>query len=269
MRPARIEAPPLVAVAHGSKDPRAAAATEGLLAVVRARAAAQGLGGVDVRTAFLDHAAPSLPRVLGSLAPDHSRCVVVPLLLAPAYHAKADIPGQTAKIRSACPGLDIALADTVGPHPGLLEALDRRLEECWPGPRNDTSVVLAAAGSSDPAANAANAALSGRLRDLGGWRRVVTAYASAASPAPAEAVAELRGDGPVIVGTYLLAPGYFADKIRDTSLAAGAAAVSAPLGAAPEVADVIIGRYRDQDRKSLIFRTDHRVSPVTCVPHTG
>jgi len=250
-----------VAVAHGSKDPRAAASTEGLLAVTRARAA-----GLNVRTAFLDHAAPSLPQVLGSLAPEHSRCVVVPLLLASAYHAKADIPGQIAKIRSACPGLDVVLADALGPHPALLAALDQRLGEAWGGPRSETSVVLAAAGSSDPAANAVNAALAPRLRALGGWRRVVTAYASAASPAPAEAVAALRGDGPVIVATYLLAPGYFADKIRDTSLAAGAAAVSAPLGAHPGAADVIIGRYRSEN---LRFRTDHRVPLVTRVPHTG
>lgn len=253
-----------MAVAHGSRDPRAAAATEGLLSVVRARAA-----GVNVRTAFLDHAAPSLPQVLGSLAPEHSRCVVVPLLLASAYHAKADIPGQIAKIRSEYPGLEVVLADALGPHPGLLRALDRRLRESWNGPRGETSVVLAAAGSSDPAANAANAALAGPLRALGGWRQVVPAYASAASPAPAEAVARLRGDGPVIVATYLLAPGYFADKIREASLAAGAAAVSDPLGAAPEAADVIIRRYRDQDPQSRIFRTDLRVPPVTCVPHTG
>jgi sirohydrochlorin ferrochelatase len=251
----------LVAVAHGSKDPRAAAATHALLGAVRDRAP-----GLDVRTAFLDHAAPSLPQVLGSVAAERSRCVVVPLLLASAYHAKADIPGQAAKIRSAYPGLDVVVTDTLGPHPALLAALDRRLGEAWHGPRARASVVLAAAGSSDPAANAANAALAAQLKDLGGWRRVVTAYASAAAPSPAEAVTALAPDGPVVVATYLLAPGYFADKIRAASLDAGAAAVSDPLGAAPEVADLIISRYRS---KSLFCRTDHRVSPVTSVPHTG
>jgi sirohydrochlorin ferrochelatase len=48
----------------------------------------------------------------------------------------------------------------------------------------------------------------------------------------------------VAVATYLLAPGLFADRIRETSLAAGAAAVSAPLGAADDVADVLLGRYQ-------------------------
>lgn len=233
-----------MAVAHGSRDPRAAATTGALLAVVRARAAARGLPGRCVRTAFLDHAAPSLPQVLGSLAPGHRQCVLVPVLLTAAYHTQTDIPRQTAKVRSVYPDLDVVQAAPLGPHPLLLRALDRRLREAWPGPRAATSVVLAAAGSGDAAANAANAALAANLQETGGWRRVTAAYASAASPTPAQAVAALRADGgPVVVATYLLAPGYFADKVRDTSRAAGAAAVTDPLGAAPEVADVIIGRY--------------------------
>jgi sirohydrochlorin ferrochelatase len=51
------------------------------------------------------------------------------------------------------------------------------------------------------------------------------------------------GEARVVVATYLLAPGYFADKIRDAALGAGADAVSAALGAAPEVADVVLDRY--------------------------
>jgi sirohydrochlorin ferrochelatase len=107
-------------------------------------------------------------------------------------------------------------------------------------------VVLAAAGSSDPAANATIAALAARWRRERGWRAVLPAYASAAGPRPAEAVAALRSAGmsPVVVATYLLAPGYFADKVRETALAAGSAAVSGVLGAAPEMADTVIERYR-------------------------
>jgi sirohydrochlorin ferrochelatase len=73
----------------------------------------------------------------------------------------------------------------------------------------------------------------------------VPGYASAAGPRPAESVLALRDGGAarVVVATYLLAPGYFADKIRDAALGAGAAAVSGVLGAAPEVADVVFDRY--------------------------
>jgi sirohydrochlorin ferrochelatase len=249
--------PPLVAVAHGSKDPRAAATVSELLAVVAATAADATGGGVDVRAAFLDHCAPSLPQVLGALDGDRTRsCIVVPLLLTAAYHSKSDIPAQLAAASSAKDGgaLDVRRADTLGPHPLLLAALERRLREAGvaldtAADRARTSVVLAAAGSSDPAANATIADLAAGWQRDRGWRAVVPAYASAAGPSPAEAVADFRAagnaaQGPVVVATYLLAPGYFADKIRAASAEAGASAVSAVLGAAPEVADVVLARYR-------------------------
>ena len=49
----------------------------------------------------------------------------------------------------------------------------------------------------------------------------------------------------VVVASYLLAPGLFADRIATAARAAGAAVVSAPLGAAPEVADVLLDRYAE------------------------
>jgi sirohydrochlorin ferrochelatase len=52
-----------------------------------------------------------------------------------------------------------------------------------------------------------------------------------------------------VVASYLLAPGQFADRIRRGCLAAGAAAVSPALGAAPEVADVILDRYAEDARQ--------------------
>jgi sirohydrochlorin ferrochelatase len=238
---------PLVAVAHGSRDPRAAATVSELLAVVRYRAMAWGLGGLDVKAAFLDHCAPSLPQALSAVGGDGA-CVVVPLLLTAAYHSKADIP---AKIAAATP-LDVSCAGTLGPHPLLLAALERRLAEAGvavgdPAARSGTSVVLAAAGSSDPAANATIAALAARWQATRGWHAVVPAYASAAGPRPDEAVRALLAGagapGPVVVATYLLAPGYFADKIRAAGLGAGAAAVSPALGAAPDIADVVLERY--------------------------
>jgi sirohydrochlorin ferrochelatase len=254
---ASTDRPPLIAVAHGSKDPRAAATVSELLDVVAARGSMAGEpgGGVDVRAAFLDHCAPSLPQVLGSLGDndDDGRArsaIVVPLLLTAAYHSKSDIPAQLAAAGGARDGgaLDVRCADTLGPHPLLLAALERRLREAGvavdsAADRACTSVVLAAAGSSDPAANATIADLAAGWQRDRGWRAVAPAYASAAGPSPAEAVAR-AGRGPVVVATYLLAPGYFADKIRAGAVEAGASAVSAVLGAAPEVAEVVLARYR-------------------------
>jgi sirohydrochlorin ferrochelatase len=173
----------------------------------------------------------------------------VPLLLTAAYHSKADIPARLAAAAAAHPGLDVACAATLGPHALLLTALERRLRQAGvavdDAARAETGVALAAAGSSDPAANATIAELAARWARERGWRAVVPCYASAAGPRPAEAVSALRDAGAarVVVATYLLAPGYFADKIRDAALGAGAAAVSGPLGAAPEVADIVLDRY--------------------------
>jgi sirohydrochlorin ferrochelatase len=107
--------------------------------------------------------------------------------------------------------------------------------------------VLAAAGSSDPQANATIADLAAQWQAASRWRRVVPAFASAAPPSVSEAVRGLREEShdPVVVATYLLAPGYFAGKIATQALQAGAMAVSEPLGAIPEVADVILTRYRE------------------------
>src|SRR5215469_11307798 len=232
-----------------SSRSRTAATIHALMSLVRDHAAGQGLDGIDARGAFLDHCAPSLPDVLVEASAEVARDVVlVPLLLTAAYHSKTDIPAQVAAARAAAPGLRVHRAEPLGPHPLLVAALERRLAEIRPpeldAARHDTSVVLAAAGSADPAATATIAGLAARWQASGGWRRVIPAFASAAGPSPSEAVRALRaqGGGPVLVATYLLAPGYFADKIRAEALGAGATAVSAALGAAPEVAEVILSR---------------------------
>ena len=246
------DAPPLVAVAHGSRDPRAAATVEALLGLVRQRAADRGYPGLDVRAAYLGHAAPTLGQALGSL---DGHAIVLPLLLTAAYHSKADIPGVLREARTAQPRLGVTYGRPLGPHPRLLAALDRRLAEAVDGEAGlpnppepgHTAVVLAAAGSSDPAANAVIADTAARWRSARGWQAVLPAYASAASPTPRQAVAAALRAGArrVLVASYLLAPGLFADQIRQDSLAAGAAAVSSALGAAPEVADVVLSRYAE------------------------
>jgi sirohydrochlorin ferrochelatase len=185
------------------------------------------------------------------------------LLLTAAYHTDADLPALLGEVTRRLPRLRISYGEPLGPHPGLLRALDRRLAEADPAPRASpgaTAVVLAAAGSSRPTANAAVARAAAAWQRARGWQSVVPAYASAAAPSPGEAVAGLlhAGAARVVVATYLLAPGVFADQVRERSLAAGAAVVSAPLGAAPEVADVVIERYQQAACEDAVLRIRHR-----------
>jgi sirohydrochlorin ferrochelatase len=243
----------LVAVAHGSADPRAAAAIGELIPLVARRAASRGLSVPDLRVAYLGHAAPSVPRVMRTFGP-HTQVTVLPLLLTAAYHSKTDIPRVLAQAGTA--RLNVTYGAPLGPHPLLLRALERRLPETAFEKPAETGVVLAAAGSSDPGANATIAGLAAQWQAAGGWFAVRPACASPAaaggqggtvSPAPAQVVTELLRGGArrVVVASYLLAPGLFADRIRDTSLAAGAAAVSPALGAVPEVADIVLDRYQE------------------------
>lgn len=237
----------LLAIAHGSRDPRAALTTAKLLDLVRRRAARHGLAGLQAATAYLGHAAPSPSQVLGAMAGSGARTVIaLPLLLSDAYHSKTDIPAMLHAARAAVGGMQIRCTPPLGPHPLLIRAMERRLAQVGARPGDPrAAVVLAAAGSSSPAADAAIRQLAGDWRAQRGWHTVVPAFASAASPTPAQAVAALRSAGAehIAVACYLLAPGVLADHVRNTSLAAGAGTVSAVLGAAPEVADLILHRY--------------------------
>ncbi|MDQ2810971.1 MAG: sirohydrochlorin chelatase [Actinomycetota bacterium] len=245
--------PVLVAVAHGSQDPRASATVAELMAVVAERATMRGIRPPDLRTAYLGHAPPSLPQVMSTI--DAGRPVrVLPLLLTAAYHSKSDIPSLLTRVSREFPRLRISYGQTLGPHRALLRALERRLAEEDPGAdRARTGVVLASAGSSDPEANATIARLAAQWQDRAGWFAVRPAYASAADPSPAAAVTGLLQAGAprVVVATYLLAPGFFADRIRASSLAAGAAAVSPALGACVEVADVLLDRFAETGSRRL------------------
>ncbi len=228
---------PLIAVAHGSRDPRAAATVEELLDVVR-RARPE----IPIRTAYLDHAPPTLAMALSGL----TEAAVLPLLLTEAYHSRVDIPGALAEAAARTPRLRVHRGATLGPHPLLVDALERRLAEAGVEPGDPgTAVVLVSAGSSDRRANATIAEIAAGWAGRGGWWSVTPAYASAAEPTPEREVARLLDAGAprVVVAPYLLAPGHFADKIRSSAVAAGAEVVAGVLGAAPELATVLIERY--------------------------
>src|SRR5690606_41937352 len=84
---------PLVAAAHGSRDPRSAATIHS-----RANAVRAAVPGLDVRVAFLDLSAPRVGDGLKSVHGDGSReAVLVPLLLGRAYHARVDVPAAVAE----------------------------------------------------------------------------------------------------------------------------------------------------------------------------
>jgi sirohydrochlorin ferrochelatase len=237
-----MAAPALVALAHGSRDPRSAATITALVDEVRALRP-----DLRIEPAFLELSKPSFPTVVNKLVrAGFDEIVVVPLLLTEAYHAKVDVPSAVAEAMARHEGLRIRTTSILGLEPAFLEVLDVRMREALKESRvrELDALVLAAAGSSDPLANQAVA----RLARVWGTRHklpVTAAFASASPPATGEAVRAFRGEGRrhIAVASLFLAPGFLPDRAAELALEAGAVAVSAPLGAHPELARTVLARY--------------------------
>jgi sirohydrochlorin ferrochelatase len=237
-----MAAPALVALAHGSRDPRSAATIKALVDEVRAMRP-----DLRIEQAFLDLSRPSFTTVVDRLVKaGYDEIVVVPLLLTEAYHAKVDVPTAVAEAAARHEGLQIRATSILGLEAQFLEVLDVRLREALRANRvrELDALVLAAAGSSDPLANQAVA----RLARVWGARHklpVTAAFASASPPATGEAVRAFRAEGRrhIAVASLFLAPGFLPDRAAELALEAGAIAVSEPLGAHPELARTVLARY--------------------------
>jgi sirohydrochlorin ferrochelatase len=237
-----MAAPALVALAHGSRDPRSAETITALVNEVRSLRP-----DLRIEKAFLDLARPSFQTVVDRLVrAGHDEIVVVPLLLTRAFHARVDVPGAVAEATARHDGLRVRVTDILGLEPCFLEVLDLRLRTALREARvrELDALVLAAAGSSDPLANQAVARLA---RVWGAHHKlpVTAAFASAAPPATGEAVRAFRVEGRrhVAVASLFLAPGLLPDRAAELAFEAGAVAVSEPLGAHPEIARTILARY--------------------------
>jgi sirohydrochlorin ferrochelatase len=199
----------LILAAHGSRHPDYTAVFDWIAdRVVGSRP------DMDVEVGYLDHNSPRLADLPTEGA------VVVPMLLARGHHLDVDIP-------AAAPGAIVAVP--IGPDPLIAHVVaDRVTAAGWP---EGTPLVLAAAGSSDPRGIADVRVAADQL---GAVLRVEVTPAFAGTGEPA--VTDIEA---AVVATYLLAPGHFADLIAGC----GAPVVSAPIGADPRVADVVLARY--------------------------
>jgi len=236
-----MTAPALVALAHGSRDPRSAQTIHALTEVVACMRP-----DLRVEAAFLDLCGPSFDEVVERLAAEgYGEIVVVPLLLTDAFHAKVDVP-QAAEAAARKHDVRIQVTKVLGIEASFLNVLDRRLREALRANRvrELDALVLAGAGSSDPLANAM---IARAARAWGAHHKLPTiaAFASAAPPAASEAVRMHRADGRrhIAVGMLFLAPGVLPDRVKELALEAGAVAVAEPLGWADEVAEVVLARY--------------------------
>ncbi|WP_460718366.1 sirohydrochlorin chelatase [Nocardia heshunensis] len=266
----RAGAPALIAVAHGSRDPRSAAT---MRAVVD-RIAAQ-CPDLDVRLAFLDLSTPSVDQVVNAVAAEgHSHAVVVPLLLGSAFHARVDLPELLAEASARHPRLHLTQANVLGPDPHLIIALRDRVVEALHGdhtPRHSgmflagihpgsvdpgrkhagmtgdvlpceprLGIAVAAVGSSSATANARTGDVARLLTALTGWDTEIC-FATT-DPTLDKAFARLRARGAerILVAPWFLAPGLLTDRLRNTLPHVPHADT---IGAHPLLAEVALDRY--------------------------
>jgi sirohydrochlorin ferrochelatase len=219
--------PVMIACAHGTR----VAAGRRTMARLRLDVAALR-PGLEVLAAAVDVQKPALADVVARCVRAGRSAVVVPLLLSAGYHVHADVAAAV----EAGEGL-VRAARALGPDPALAAVLHDRLTGSGAGSQD--TVVLAAAGSSDPRAQRdvqeVAALLAARRRGP-----VLVGYLSAAPPTVAQALCDARGTGrPVWVATYLLAEGIFAGRLAEVA----GARLTAPLAPHPELARLVLRRY--------------------------
>ena len=217
----------LLLVAHGTRKQRGVTMVGDLVHKVSAAL------GQQVHVAFVDVLGPTPTEVLQSL--DDRPVVVVPAFLSRGYHVSADIPAHVAA--SGHP--DVTVTEALGPGPQLVRVLaDRLIESGW---RRGDSVILAAAGTSDPMAQRDLHMMATWLSATTG-SRVELAFAATGAPRVHDAVALMRHRGArrVVVASYLLSEGLFQDRLRTS----GADVVTEPLGLHPGLVRLIASRFR-------------------------
>jgi sirohydrochlorin ferrochelatase len=221
----------LVLTAHGSADPRSAASVHAL-----AHTIAQVRRDVGVRVAFCEQNSPNLRDVLASTGSD---TVVVPLLLADAYHARVDIPAMIADSGSRA-----RQADVLGEDDRLIAVLRQRLTHAGVSRLDpDVGVLVTAVGSSRPQANACTATVADYLVQHTNWT-ATTAFATGPQPTLADAAEVLRERGAtrLVIAPWFLAHGRITDRVAEYARTQGIP-MAEPLGPHRLVAETVLDRF--------------------------
>ncbi|MFI8565224.1 sirohydrochlorin chelatase [Rhodococcus sp. NPDC078407] len=232
----------LIAVAHGSRDPRSSATIHRAVDVLRRRRP-----DLDVRVAFLDLSEPGVDHVVDAMVHSgHTRIVAVPLLLGKAFHAKVDLPELLAAGQSRHRHVSIVQTDVLGDDGLLIEAVRDRILETGAEVDDPTvGIALAAVGSSSAPANRRTQLVARKLLAGTSWAAAVTCFATSVSPSPVDAVAELRaaGAGRIVVAPWFLAPGLLTDRIEASLSSEPDATYADVIGAHPALAELVSQRY--------------------------
>ena len=244
---------PLVAVAHGSRDPRSARAVAAVLDTVRA-----GNPDLDVRLAFLDLNTPSVGRALDALAADgHRQVAVVPLLLGSAFHARVDLPALLREVQLRNPHLEVLCSPILGDDDLLVDAARQGITATGVSVDDPSvGVAVCAVGSRRPDANRASELVVPRILAGTAWTRASACFATSAEPSVGSALDSLYRSGArtLVLAPWILAPGLLWDRACAVAESARDVRIATTLTAHGAVARVIAARYTETVRRAPLPR---------------
>lgn len=226
--------PPLIGLAHGSRDPRAARMIAEVMRAVQALRP-----GLIAAPAFLDLSEPDLTAAVAALQQDGpiAEAIVLPLLFTEAFHASVDAPTAVREAEEAT-GAALRLGCILGMGDAVLRALEDSAGRAHIGAHE--AILLLAVGSSRDSANDAVKELADRwsmLRPGPVWAGFATSGEPQATAVLERATKERRRLGVV---PLFLAPGLLLDAIARKAMELDME-VAEPLGTA--LAGLVLQRY--------------------------
>jgi sirohydrochlorin cobaltochelatase len=261
------DAPALLIVGHGSRDPRGAREFHDLVDLVRRRNPS-----LTVEGGFIELSRPPISECIGRLAEGGTRNVAaVPLMLLAAGHAKDDIPATLVREKMGHPTMSFGYGRALGIRPELLELMDERISTVGPEEKEETAVLIVGRGSSDPDANSDLSKIARLFYEGRPYPVVESAYVSMTLPDVAEGLARCRrlGAKRIVVFSYFLFTGVLEERIRGQSDAFARADPAVEVryaryfGPAARIADLVIERYIEAVEGDIRMNCDvcvHRVA---------
>ena len=261
------DAPALLIVGHGSRDPRGAREFHDLAGLVRRRTPSLAVEG-----GFIELSRPPISECVDRLADRGARNVAaIPLMLLAAGHAKDDIPATLVREKMGHPEMSFSYGRALGIRPELLELMDERisavvLEE----EKKETAVLIVGRGSSDPDANSDLSKVARLFYEGRSYPVVESAYVSMTPPDVAEGLDRcLRlGAKRVVLFSYFLFTGVLEERIRGQGEAFARpnpgveVRYAGYFGPDERVADLVVERYTEALRGDIRMNCDvcvHRV----------
>ncbi|MFF7647617.1 CbiX/SirB N-terminal domain-containing protein [Streptomyces canus] len=259
--------PALLVAGHGTRDEAGAEAFRDFVRELAARHPELPVAG-----GFIELSPPPLTDAVTELVERGvRRFAAVPLMLVSAGHAKGDIPAALSREKERHPGISYTYGRPLGPHPALLNVLERRLDEALdatggrtPLDRADVTVLLVGRGSTDPDANAEVYKAARLLWEGRGYAGVETAFVSLAAPDVPSGLDRCAALGArrIVVLPYFLFTGILPDRVRQQTEGWAAAHPEVEvrsadvIGPEPELLDLVMERYEEAVKGDLRMNCD-------------